>query len=85
METRKINDQDIRRFYELNTWRDETKSKVRAALEKGVWVHLGSTASGHTRAAMTEMDGLNWLKSEYGDVLQIAEREGWGEICARLR
>ena len=85
METRQINDNDIKRFYVLNTWDDETKQKIRDALETGVWVHLGSTAIGHTRAEITEWEGLNWLKNEFGDVLQVVQREGYGEICSRLR
>ena len=85
MEPRKINSKDIKSFYVLNTWDDETKKKVRAALETGAWVQLGSSALGHTRAWMTEQDGLNWVKAEYGETLQFAVDALFGRECFRLR
>ena len=85
METIKINHDDVMRFYTLNTWTDEIKAKIREALEAGMWVHLGSTAIGHTAANYTEWKGLEWLKEEYGDRLQISELESWGETVARIK
>jgi hypothetical protein len=85
METRKMDESLCRSVYTLNTWTDKLKAEAKELLEQGYWVHFGSTCIGHTLSRMVENDGLNWAKSEYGDVLVIARRDGWGDTYCRLR
>lgn len=85
MKTIKMEDSMVKSVHTLNTWGEEEKAEIASLLEKGYWVHLGSTAIGHTRAWMTEQDGLDWVRSEYGDRLEEAEREGYGWTYCRLR
>lgn len=84
MEKRKMHDNDCATVYTLNTWTDEKKAEVRKLLEQGKWVRFGCTAIGHTRSAMTERDGLNWVMEEYVGIIRIAEREGYGDVYVQL-
>ena len=85
MERRYMHEEDCRAVYTLNTWTEDKKEEARKYLEEGYWVRFGSTCIGHTLAYMVALDGIEWAKKEYGDVLQVAEREGWGYIYCRLR
>lgn len=85
MDTRKMHDEDCKTVFTLNTWTDEKKEEARRLLEQGYWVRFDSTCIGHTLARMVQHAGLEWAKSEYEGILQIAEREGWGDIYCRLR
>lgn len=70
--------------YALNTWTDELKQQARDYLEQGYWVSFGAYCIGHTRAEITEHDGLEWAKEEFAGILEIARRKGYGEIYCRL-
>lgn len=85
MESKKMHEENCKGVYTLNTWTDEKKAEARALLEQGYWVHFGSSCIGHTLAQMVESDGIRWARSEYGDALQVAQREGWGTVYCRLR
>ena len=69
-------DDDIKRFYVLNTWDEETKKRVRACLENGGKVHLSSSCIGHTRAYMVECNAREWLRDEYKNRLVEKELTG---------
>lgn len=64
----------------LNTWNEETLSKAWKMLEAGDYVHFGCTAVGHTRAMMTENEGIHLAQERYGDKLTVVEIDGW-EYC----
>lgn len=85
METRKMDETMCKAVYTLNTWTDDKKAEVRKYLENGDWVHLGASCTGHTLARMVESAGIKWVQDEYGDNIQIAVREGWGDVYCRLR
>lgn len=69
-------------FYVLNTWDDKTKDKIRRALDNGDWVHLGCSAIGHTRAEMTVREGIEWLMSEFPNL--ISGVDNLGGKCFKL-
>ena len=85
MEVRKMHEEDCKTIYTLNTWTDEKKAEARKYLEEGYWVEFASNCLGSTMADMVERAGLRWAKEEYGDTLQIAEREGYGFTYCRIR
>ena len=85
MEKRKMHEEDCRRVWTVNTWREEQKAEARGYLEAGYWVHFGSTAIGLTRALMTEANGIEWVRKEYGDTVRVAENEEDGKMYVRLR
>lgn len=70
---------DVRDFWALNTWDNNTKAAIRKVLEDGLWVYLGSTATGHTM-----QDGLDWLESEYCGILQYGKDDMFGWTVVRL-
>ena len=72
----------VKRFYVLNTWDDETKDKIRLALDQGDWVHLGCSSIGRTRAEMTERDGIEWLMSEFPNLRRGVDK--FGDKCFKL-
>lgn len=85
METRKMDETMCKDVYTLNTWTDDKKAEARKYLEDGYWVHFGASCTGHTLARMVERAGIKWVLDEYGDNIQIAAREGWGDVYCRLR
>ena len=84
MEIRKMKDGDCKSVFTLNTWTDEKKDEARKYLEEGYWVHFGSSAIGHTMAAMVEADGLAWAQEEYAGILRVAQREGSRYIYCQI-
>lgn len=86
MEERLIHDDDCKVVYTpLNCWSDFNKSRAIKLLEEGYWVRFCSSWVGATPKKQVEQDGIEWLKSKYGDTLQIVERKYYGHICCRLR
>lgn len=85
MEERFMHDEDCKSVFTLNTWTDEKKAEAKKLLEQGYWVQFCSTCTGHTLADMVERNGIEWAKSEYGDALQVARREGWSDTYCRIR
>lgn len=80
-----LSDMDCKSVFTLNTWTEDKKASVRDFLERGYWVHLGSSCIGHTMAAMVERDGIRWLQEEYGDRVEVVQRDGWNDLYCRLK
>jgi hypothetical protein len=80
--TNKIPSKEVKYFFVLNTWDDNTKEEIRKALNENQWVHLGSSCIGHTRAEMVEQAGGEWLHSEFPNIKQGVDDCGWK--CYRL-
>ena len=55
----------------------KTMQKAREALEAGNAVCIGSTCVGHTRAAMVELQGINFLRAEGCREVEAPERLRW--------
>ena len=84
METRRLNEQECKSVYTLNTWTAEKIAQAKAHLDAGYYVHMGSTAIGHTCALMTENAGIKSLEAIYGDRLEVVQRDGWGDRYCHL-
>lgn len=68
---------EVKSFYALNEWTKEVIAEVCDLLESGHYVHLGSDALGHTRAVLTERDGIEKIKNIFGDRVEVVE-DSWG-------
>ena len=81
---RKLNREDCRSVFTLNTWTEDKKQEVRDYLEEGYWVHLGSSCIGHTLAHMVERDGIKWVEEEFAGILRAARSSEYGDIYLQL-
>ena len=79
-----MHEETCKTVYTLNTWTEEKKAEAREYLEQGYWVRFASTCIGHTLAAYVSREGFKWAEQEYAGILQVAEREGWGDTYCRL-
>lgn len=64
-------------IYTLNTWKQEDINKACEILNRGGYVHMGSSAIGHTLANYVENLGICKLRDIYGDALEVVEIEVW--------
>lgn len=74
-EKRKTYRENCSSVYTLNTWTDKKKSEVKALLDAGYYVYLGCEAIGHSLSAMVKYQGIEWVKEEYGDQVEVVEVE----------
>lgn len=81
----RIEDNERKVVCTLNTWGVKELTEGWGYLEEGYWVHFGSTAIGHTRAFMTECEGIDLTRKRYGDRLIVAYRQGYGDRYCRLK
>lgn len=84
MDIIKMNDNECRSVFTLNTWTDSKKEEARSLLKAGFWVHLGSSCIGHTMARIVENSGVKWVEEEFKDGVITALRDGWGDVYCRL-
>ena len=63
--------------YVLNTIREKDKEMARKELNKGMYVHLGCSAIGHTLSAMVEGQWAKWMEEEYGGRFEIVKPEAF--------
>ena len=61
----------------LNTWKQEHIDKACEILNRGGYVHMASSALGHTLANIVESLGICKLRDIYGDALETVKIKGW--------
>lgn len=72
-------------IYTLNTWTDEHWKKAEEALEKGLAVHFGCTAIGHSLSERVEYEAEKWVRDNYGDRVEEVYPDYFPFVHFRLR
>ena len=81
----RMEDDQCKDLYTLNTWTDDLKDEARKILKEGFWVSFHSTCIGHTLAEIVRWDGMKWVREEFGeDKVLEAKRDGWSTWYIRL-
>ena len=85
MEIRNLKDDQMKCVTTRNTWTEEKLQKAREYLEAGYYVTGDSDCIGHTLAAMVAREFINIFRKEYGERIEVVERDGYGDLFIHLK